>query len=76
MHTSQLYTQNTLAKKYAKSYNSKTQSQNKTNYGSDKNHGSTETKNQLELRHESINDGTVATSETFDSKLFYNTAPR
>ena len=37
---------------------------------------STETKNQLELRHESINDGTVVTSETFDSKLFYNTAPR
>ena len=37
---------------------------------------STETKNQLELKHESINDGTVATLETFDSKLFYNTAPR
>ena len=37
---------------------------------------STETKNQLELKHESINDGTVANSEIFDNKLFHNTVPR
>ena len=48
--------------------NNKTQSQNKINYKT------TKTKNQLELRFKFLNADTVATSDTFDSKLFHNTA--
>ena len=72
MRTSQLYTKNTLAKKYAKKLQ---QQDTVTKQTTEVTKTSTETKNQLELKHESINDGTVATSETFDSKLFHNTAP-
>ena len=57
-----------LAKKYNKNYN-KTQSQNKNQY-------SYKNKNQLELKYKFLNHGMVAASETFDGKLFHNTAPQ
>ena len=71
IHTSQLYTQNTLVKKYNKNYY-KTQSQNKLDYKQKP----VQNKNQLELKYKFLNDGTVAASEIFDGKLFPNTAPR
>ena len=75
MHTSQLYTQNILGKKYDKKVTTARHS-HKTKQTIEVTKISTEAKNQLELKYESLKDGTVATSETFDSKLFHNTAPR